>query len=132
MSEIVEYYYGRLKSDGRKYRTFLKQWEDGCSFCAIDHPDNTVVKIVEQYDDFWVIKNAFPYALFDSIEVADHLLVVPKKHAESIAELDKHERQKLIEILSRYEALGYSIMARGPGNNAKSMFHQHTHLIKIV
>jgi diadenosine tetraphosphate (Ap4A) HIT family hydrolase len=130
MPEIVEYYYGRLLADGQKYRAFRKQWDE-CSFCAIDRPDNTINEIVEQDDDFWVIKNAFPYKLFDSIEVTDHLLVVPKKHIDSIAQLSQPERQKLIELLSRYEAKGYSIVARSPDNQAKSMAHQHTHLIKI-
>jgi ATP adenylyltransferase len=131
MSQIAEYYYGRLKTEGQRYRAFRKQWDE-CSFCAIGHPDNTLNVIVEQDDDFWVIKNAFPYVVFDSIEVTDHLLVVPKKHVESITELEPDERQKLVEILSRYEARGYSFMARSPSNPAKSMPHQHTHLIKTI
>jgi ATP adenylyltransferase len=130
MSQIAECYYGRLKTEGQRYRAFRKQWDE-CSFCAIGHPDNTLNVIVEQNDDFWVIKNAFPYKFFDSITVTDHLLVVPKKHIESLAQLTKRERQKLIELLARYESLGYSIMARSPDNQAKSMPHQHTHLIKI-
>jgi diadenosine tetraphosphate (Ap4A) HIT family hydrolase len=131
MSEIATYYYGRSTTNDRAYQSYRKKLT-GCIFCKIDHPDNTVKKIVEELSDFWVIKNTFPYDVFDSIKVVDHLLIVPKKHIEGIAELTKRERIILIELISKYEAMGYSTMARHPGSQAKSIAHQHTHLIKLT
>jgi diadenosine tetraphosphate (Ap4A) HIT family hydrolase len=127
---MTKYYYGRSDTDTQDYRQY-RQHQTDCVFCKINNPDSIDV-IIEADDDFWVVKNAFPYQVFDNIEVSDHLLVVPKKHVESLSELSQHQRGRLIKILSRYEKLGYSIMSRSPNNRAKSVAHQHTHLIKLV
>ena len=65
-------------------------------------------------------------------EVTDHLLLIPKRHAKSLAELNSKERTDHINIMAEYEAKGYNIYARGANSIMRSVAkHQHTHLIKI-
>ncbi len=99
---------------------------DACDFCNIDKQT-----VLSQKALFWVINNLFPYALWDDIPVADHLLMVPKQHIEAIGEFNDDERKEFFELVDEYEQDGYSIYARAPRNQAKSVIHQHTHLIKI-
>jgi diadenosine tetraphosphate (Ap4A) HIT family hydrolase len=131
MPKIAKYFYGRLVDDSQEYRQYQKSQSE-CVFCKISDPNNTINKILEQNDNFWVIKNLFPYAMFDSIEVVDHLLIVPKQHVESVDKLSKSQRAELIELICRYEDRGYNWMARSASNQAKSVSHQHTHLIKTI
>jgi diadenosine tetraphosphate (Ap4A) HIT family hydrolase len=130
MPKIVKYYYGRLATENHAYLEIRKQ-QTGCAFCHIGGLGNGITEVVEEIGHFWVVKNAFPYAMFDNADATDHLLIIPKKHVESIAELAPSERAELIEIVSRYEEQGYSWLGRSASNAAKSMSHQHTHLIKV-
>lgn len=78
-----------------------------------------------------MVDNLFPYEIWDGHQVADHLMITPKRHVEGMAEFDAAERQEVIELLAKYEAQGYSIYARAPLNKQKTVPHQHTHLIKL-
>jgi len=127
----LKFYYGRTDDSNKEYELYLQK-KSGCSFCTIGNSDHIENEIIEQNDYFWVVKNAFPYAIFDGFEVIDHLLIVPKKHVEAIFELTIEERQNLIELISKYEIKGYSFFSRSPKNQAKSIWHQHTHLIKVI
>lgn len=124
-------YYSRTVKEDTKYLDYLKT-KTGCDFCNIGTPTNTLSQVREENELFWIVINAFPYTVFDGNEVADHIMIVPKKHVESISELSEDERQVLIELINKYEPMGYSFMGRDPNNSQKSITHQHTHLIKLV
>ena len=78
-----------------------------------------------------IIKNIFPYDVWDGYEVSDHLMIVPKQHTETIGDFSKEELQEYVNILAKYEKMGYSIYARAPQNKRKTVPHEHTHLIML-
>jgi len=99
-----------------------------CQFCelspAIDH-------VKSERELFWVIANLFPYHVWDGSKALDHLLLIPKRHVDSVAHFTHEEKLEYVEILGEYEQLGYSNYARAPHNKRKSVTHQHTHLIEV-
>jgi|GEM_PF-763264 len=99
---------------------------DGCEFCRIDEKTALSSKAT-----CWVIRNIFPYILWDDLEVEDHLLMVPKRHVLGLNEFTEEERRDYFSVVDEYEDAGYSIYSRAPSNKAKSVAHQHTHLIKV-
>jgi len=102
--------------------------EKGCSFCAFSVD---LEQIIAETKHFWITRNIFPYGLWDDHEVAEHLLLVPKQHTESIRTFNSDEKIEFVDIVGEYEAEGYSVYARSPGNKSKTIPHQHTHLIKL-
>lgn len=102
----------------------------GCGFCAFDDDDKKN-EIVEDYELFWLVKNIFPYDIWDDQGVTDHLMLVPKRHIDSVGDMNDKELLEHSRILGVYDKLGYSIYARSSGNVIKSVVHQHTHLIKL-
>lgn len=96
-----------------------------CSFC-----DNNSQHILGHVATHWIMSNLYPYELFDDMIVADHLLIVPKRHIVGISEFTDEERVDFLDTVSEYEEAGYTLFARAPINKAKSVTHQHTHLIK--
>ncbi len=78
-----------------------------------------------------MIENIFPYDIWDGHNVEGHLLIIPKKHTDTLSSLSKQARMNLIDAIASYEADGYSVYARAPSNKTKSIVHQHTHLIKV-
>ncbi len=110
------------------YRKHINQTDKTiCSFCAIDvgHP-----QFVESMTFFKVIRNRFAYSLWDAQGVLDHLMLVPKRHIDSLADLKSEEKSEYVDILQRYEKQGYNVYARAPQSISKSIVHQHTHFIK--
>jgi len=118
----------RRRKGQRAYVKYLKDLHTKCDFC--DLTDKTG-HVVESPGDFRVIKNLFPYDVWDDIPVSEHLLLVPKRHIVGINEMTASEKDQFFELLSKYEKRGYSIYARAPADIAKSVAHQHTHLIKL-
>ena len=80
---------------------------------------------------FWVTRNIFPYTVWDSYFVDEHLMLIPKRHVDSIGKLSDHELMVFGKVLGRYEDAGYSVYGRAATNGSKSVAHQHTHLIKV-
>lgn len=120
----------RSRKETLKYRRYikkLKKSQTDCQFCDVDN--NTKYQ-VEQTDNFWVIKNIFPYSLWDEMYVSDHLLVIPKEHVDSLKGLPDSTAVEYVRLIEAYESKGYNIYARAPGSATKSVIHQHTHLIK--
>jgi len=101
---------------------------ESCEFCAFteSHP-----QVVKGYGHFWVVHNKYPYAAWDSLEVLDHLMLVPKPHCVSVGELDAAAMAEFGKLLAEYEELGYSVYGRAPSNVSRSQMHQHTHLLKL-
>ncbi len=79
----------------------------------------------------WVVCNIFPYDVWDTSTVKDHLMIVPKRHVDSVSHFKRTEQTEFMALLGKYEAKGYSVYARAPTNKMKSVTHQHTHLIKL-
>ena len=78
-----------------------------------------------------MIKNIFGYDLWDGCGVDEHFMIIPKRHVASLAELTSDERIDYMDTIAKYEADGYSLYARSPGNATKSVVHQHMHFMKI-
>jgi diadenosine tetraphosphate (Ap4A) HIT family hydrolase len=120
----------RSRKEAITYTKHLKQTDNSvCPFCHIDPKD-------EQYVDetryFFVIKNTFPYSIWDGQEVKDHLMVTPKVHTDSLGTMTQTARLEYVDILEKYEKQGYNIYARAPTSIIKTIVHQHTHLIKTA
>ena len=78
-----------------------------------------------------IIKNRFGYNFWDGCGVDDHLMVIPKRHVDSLANLSDEEKIDYMNQVARFESSGYSIYARAQGSKSRSMAHQHTHFIKV-
>lgn len=98
-----------------------------CPFCV----EATIEKSLYETDLSYVIRNITEYDLWESHEVVDHLMIIPKRHVESLVAMDDNERLDTMRIAAHYEAEGYNVYARGVGSATRSVAHQHTHLIKI-
>jgi diadenosine tetraphosphate (Ap4A) HIT family hydrolase len=110
------------------YRKHQKQTDTAiCTFCNIHEGHAQFVKDMKF---FTIIRNRFPYSFWDGQGVADHLMIVPHKHIDSLGTLDDNEKIEYVDILQQYEKQGYNVYARAPQSVMKSIVHQHTHLIK--
>jgi ATP adenylyltransferase len=101
---------------------------ESCDFCQFERTQaetNTV------FQHCVVLPNRTFYDVWELRDVVDHLLVVPKAHVESLAQLAPAARHEIIDVIANYEAQGYNVYSRAPGSPQKSVLHQHTHLIKI-
>lgn len=114
-----------VRYNPRKNRKRLKSGKKQCPFCALP-PE----QIIYEGKFVLIIENLFPYQFWDFMKVTKHLMVVPKRHIESIRELNQSERKELIDVLADYQDQGYNMYGREHGNVIKSVPHQHTHLIK--
>lgn len=97
-----------------------------CPFCDVQSKE-----IVETGNHFYVMIVLFKYTYWDEQNVTDQLMLVPKKHVESISKLPVEAAQEFLDLLGKYESQGYSIYARTPEATSKTIPHQHTHLIKV-
>lgn len=111
----------------KKYRNSDTDFKNGCVFCSYT---NDSPSFVSETKSFKIIRNIFPYSVWDSQKVADHLMVVPKLHTDTLSDLKSHEAIEFVEIIASYESQGYNVYARAPKSKMKSVVHQHTHLIK--
>lgn len=118
----------RSRREEHKYKKHLSEVDKSvCAFCAIrDHDSQWVAET--KY--FKVIKNIFPYSLWDSQNVVDHLMVTPKNHTDSLSAMKPAQKVEYVDLIEKYELKGYNIYARAPASIIKSIKHQHTHLIK--
>lgn len=99
-------------------------------FCAlIDNPNSQ--EVIEETAHCLIITNPFGYDIWDGCGVVEHFMIIPKKHTASLNDLSDEEKVDYMDQIAQFEADGYSIYARSPGNKTKSVVHQHTHLIKI-
>lgn len=104
------------------------QKNGGCPFCDSD----TRASAIYENDLIYIVPNLTQYDLWELHDVVDHLLIIPKRHVESLDKLSGEERLAVMDSAASYEAKGYSLYARGVGFTKKSVKHQHTHLIKTT
>jgi len=70
-----------------------------CIFCAQAEDDERISKLAVFEDDFlMVVLNIFPYN-------TGHLMVVPKRHVNSMTDLEDEERNRLFKMVSKVEEL---------------------------
>ncbi|MFB6291877.1 MAG: HIT family protein [Candidatus Nanohaloarchaea archaeon] len=70
-----------------------------CIFCAQAEDDERVSKLQVFEDDFLMVElNIFPYN-------TGHLMVVPKRHVNSLTDLSDEERDRLFAMVQRVEKL---------------------------
>ena len=110
------------------HRYKSRQLLEGCPFCD----PATATSAVFEDDLIYIVPNLTQYDLWELHEVEDHLLIIPKRHAETLNELTASERLAIMDQAAIYESKGYSIYARGVGFIKRSVKHQHTHLIKVT
>lgn len=110
----------------RKYKIVHKS--TACPFCEIKigHP-----QFVEETDNFMVISNRIPYSIWDGQIVKEHLMLVPKVHTDRLGGIDSKHASEYLQIINKYESEGYNMYSRAPQSKIKSVFHQHTHLLKL-
>jgi diadenosine tetraphosphate (Ap4A) HIT family hydrolase len=113
------------------YRKTRKAYEQnkkkpGCPFCDAARRE----KLVYENEHLFVVHNLTKYDVWELHDVHEHLLVIPKRHVESLAELTDKEKSAVIDFIADYESRGYNVYARGVGFARRSVKHQHTHLIK--
>ena len=116
---------------GKKYEKYIKNKKhEGEYYNFYDRAMHNNL-VVEKFEYFILVENLFPYQIWDGFEVEKHLLIIPKRFTETISDFSPAEREENFEILSKYEALGFSIYARAAQNVRKTVKHQHTHLITL-
>ena len=121
----------RTRRETKKYHKYLKEVTakkgDVCEFCEMGpgHP-----QFVVQTQHFKVVRILFKYSLWDGHGVADHLMIIPKQHVDSLSGLGPETATEFLNLVAVYEKQGYNIYARAPQSKVRSIAHQHTHLIK--
>jgi len=118
----------RSRSEEENYKYYLKSVKHiDCVFCDIKKGNKDTI---EETASFKVIKNIFAYSLWDGQVVIDHMLITPNIHTDSLANMRRQDKVEYVDLVEKYEKLGYNIYARAPSSAMKSIVHQHTHLIK--
>lgn len=120
----------RARKDEKRYALHRKtvHTKTDCIFC--DYKSGNQY-LLHETKSFKIIKNQFPYTQWDGQGVLDHIMVVPKTHTDTLSDLTSYEAIEFVELISSYEIRGYSVYSRSPGSTRKTVFHQHTHLIKL-
>jgi galactose-1-phosphate uridylyltransferase len=122
----------------RHYRKTLKTYAKlrakdertmGCSYCS-DYANGTF-KLIAEGGTMLTVYNRVPYDMFEGQRVTDNIMVIPKRHVETLADFSDEEKLEHMTIVGNYERQGYDVYARGVGSITRSMTHQHTHLIKM-
>jgi diadenosine tetraphosphate (Ap4A) HIT family hydrolase len=116
----------RSREEEHIYKEYLKTLpRDMCVFCTRHNEE-----LVEETKLFKVIRNIFAYSIWDGQKVADHLMITPLAHVDTIAHFSDKMFADFHKLASKYEQMGYNLYARAPASAIKSIPHHHTHLIK--
>lgn len=118
----------RHRTVQKLYERFKVESAGRCVFCTVGDADNPILR---EFTHFWLIAAKFPYYAWDGLKLTEHLLFVPKRHTDSLAELSPDELLEYATIVAEYEGNGYSVYARASTNKQKSVVHQHTHFMKL-
>ena len=104
-----------------------------CVFCAQIEGDDRVTKAAIFEDDFLMVEpNIFPYN-------TGHLMVVPKRHVNSLTDLEDEERNRLFAMVQKVEELQREVVEPAGidvGMNigkaaGESIPHLHVQLVPI-
>jgi diadenosine tetraphosphate (Ap4A) HIT family hydrolase len=120
----------RSQTHAKAYQEYLKSIDQNsaCPFCKIVTGDE---HYINETDNFWIIRNRFPYELWEGQAVLSHLMIVPKNHLLSLKFLSESESKEFVLLMADYEHSGYNVYARTASSKTRSIQHQHTHLIQL-
>lgn len=123
MYHLRKKYIGYLRHNIKDKKTGIS-----CSLCRQIDPTG----VVDETPTMYVIKNRVAYDMFDNLPTTgEHYMIVPKRHAEFIADYTDAERLDHMELIGKYERQGFNVYARSKDNVRRSQPHQHTHLIRL-
>lgn len=117
----------------KEYETSEIPEDIDCIFCAQAEGDERITKLGVFEDEFlMVVLNIFPYN-------TGHLMVVPKKHCNSMMDLSDEERNRLFAMVQKVEKLQREVMEPAGidvginiGEEAgESIPHLHVQLVPI-
>ena len=121
------YQYRRTRKRYARANKADKTSDKGCTFCTSEIAERSLI----EGEHTFLVPNRVFYDAWELNDVVDHLLLIPKQHAKSLAGLSDEARQEIMHMMATYEAKGYNIYARGVGSVMRSVKdHQHTHFIK--
>ena len=110
------YYKNQTKKEGTK-----------CPFCYLLNEET----IVLEDKHFYILPPKYPYNYWENCKVLEHLLIIPKIHSKSLADLPDSAAQDIYKAIIKYESKGYDIFTRASGNSTRTVKdHLHIHLIK--
>ncbi|HYT30541.1 MAG TPA: histidine triad nucleotide-binding protein [Actinomycetota bacterium] len=102
----------------------------GCPFCRIVTKE-VPAEVVHSSDHILAFRDARPVAPV-------HILLVPKEHVESIAELNDKDTGRLAELVraavhlakaERIDRSGWRLLTNVGPDGGQSVFHLHFHLL---
>jgi diadenosine tetraphosphate (Ap4A) HIT family hydrolase len=100
-----------------------------CDFCAAI--EDRTASVLSVHQTMVILKNAFPYSRWDGRQVRDHVLVVPRRHINQLADMTGDESSDFMDRIAAYEANGYSFYIRSHANKKRSVDHLHGHLLLL-
>ncbi|MFB6245800.1 MAG: HIT family protein [Candidatus Nanohaloarchaea archaeon] len=133
MTDLKPYEYYLWSPKREEYEDTSVPDDIDCIFCSQAEGDNRVTKLEVFEDDFLMVElNVFPYN-------TGHLLVVPKRHVNSLTDLSDEERDRLFSMVSRVEQLqrdvvdpaGIDIGINLGEAAGESIQHLHVQLVPI-
>ncbi len=115
----------RNKKNSKRYLS--RNANGSCALCALHEFD-----IIEESSYAAVVKNNYPYDIWEGMEVIEHLMILPKEHAAALSDISSDALQSIMKLIVKYESSGYNVYARTLKSKLRSIsHHQHTHLIKL-
>lgn len=103
--------------------------EENCIFCKIVRGEIPTEKIWED-ENFMAFPDVHP-------RVKGHSLVIPKKHFETVMDLDKETSEQYVNaiqqtakiILEKYEADGFNVAVNNGKSAGQIVNHVHFHIL---
>jgi diadenosine tetraphosphate (Ap4A) HIT family hydrolase len=120
------YHFRKTRETYARHNSGDKQ-QPTCTFC---NELKKATNVIEEGKTMFVIPNRVSYDIFEGRKVTGHLMIIPKRHVESLKDFTDEEAAEFVRMSAKYESNGYNVYARAIGNISRSVLHQHTHLIK--
>ena len=133
MTDLKPYEYYLWSPKRKEYEANEIPDDIDCIFCAQSEDDERISKLQVFEDDFLMVElNIFPYN-------TGHLMVVPRRHVNSLTELTDEERNRLFKMVERVEELiekvrepaGMDIGINLGKAAGESIQHLHVQLVPI-
>ncbi|WP_414836811.1 HIT family protein [Candidatus Nanohalococcus occultus] len=99
MTDLKPYEYYLWSPKREEYEANEIPDDINCIFCSQAEDDERISKLEIYEDDFLMVElNIFPYN-------TGHIMVVPKRHLNSLTELEDEERDRLFSMVAKVEEL---------------------------